>query len=283
MDAVHDQFLAVLNDYYGQGTYDILTEAFDKKFAETGSTVIANVGEDKALFDQLFGSELTINNGTPVTVMVERANVDNRTTGDAYDVQGGPTGCEYTVYITVDALDSPTGEALVYAVSYSKGGTAGGTLWYQLGELYEGTADRMDYDPSTPEMDGAFDVSTWIATPNRYVVADGITYLVGQEQGDQYDKLKTLRELMSTNDQDIFNDIDNNRVLKKVYDIVHNSANVSKAGYHPLRDAFLSAQPFYTVMNNGQEVKVKRQGTRAEIVPYIEAIQKALDYYNEVN
>ena len=88
---------------------------------------------------------------------------------------------------------------------------------------------------------------------------------------------------MSTNDQDIFNDIDNSRILKTVYDIVYSSANTGKDGYLALRDAFLAAAPFYNVMNGGQEVKVKRAGTRAEIIPYIINIQHALDYYNQVN
>lgn len=286
MDSVHDKFLSVLNDQNGAGSYDLITEAFDEKYKETGSTVIANIGEEKELFDQLFGEELTIDvdgKAVPVTVLIERNNVDGRTTGDSYGVSGGPTGCEYTVYITVDALNSPTGKATVYAVSYSKGGTAGDDLWYQLGELYEGTANITDYDSTTQDFEGAFDINSWNATANKYVVADGITYLVGQEQGDQYDKLKTLKEIMSTNDQDIFNDIDNSKILKNVYDIVYNSANTNKAGYHSLRDAFIAAEPFYNVMNGGQEVKVKRTGTRAEIIPYIESIQKALDYYNEVN
>ncbi len=208
---------------------------------------------------------------------IEKADISNYT-------DGGGAGCEYTVYITVDALDSPTGKAITYAVSYSKGGTADvGGAWYQLGELYEGTANRVDYDSSMPGVQGAVDVYSWIATPKRYEVADGLTYLVGQEQGDQYDKLKTLEQIMSTNDQDIFNDIDNTRVLKKAYDLVHNSANYSKPGYAGLREAFYAAQPFYNIFNNGQEVKVNRKGTRAEIIPYIEAIQKAMDYFNEVN
>ena len=286
MDSVHDKFLTVLNDVTSTGTYDVLSDAFDEKYQKTGSTILSNIGEEKKIFDQLFGSSLTITvDGVqvPVTVMVERSNVDGRTTGDSYSASGGPTGCEYTVYITVDPLDSPSGKAIVYAVSYSKGGTAGSDEWYQLGELYEGTANRIDYDTSTSKVDGAFDISSWIASPNQYTVANGITYLVGQEQGDQYDKLKTIKDLMSTNDQDIFNDIDNKHILKDVYAIVYNSQNYTKPGYQNLRDAFSAASPFYNVMNNGQEVKVKRNCTRAEIVPYIEKIQAALDYYNQVN
>ncbi len=286
MDAVHDKFLTVLNDSATGGGYDYLAQKFDEKFANTGQTVIANVGEEEEIFNTLFGSNLTVNiDGvdTPVTVMIRRENVDERDTGDDYSSSSAPRGCEYTVYITVDPLDSPTGEAIVYAVSYSNGGVVGGDTWYQLGQLYEGTADIIDYDSTSAGMQGAFDVYSWAASPNRYTVANGITYLVGQEQGDQYDKLRELEDIMSTNDQDIFNDIDNSRILKTVYDIVNDPANASRAGLSGLREAFYAAAPFYNIMNNGQEIKVQRNGTRAEIIPYILNIQTALDYYNEVN
>lgn len=288
MDSVHDKFVTVLNDNAPGGGYDYLSEVFDKKFAENGGKVIANVGEEKEIFDTLFGENLTINidgKEVPVTVMIQRENVDGRQTGDDYSgSSGAPTGCEYTVYVTVDALDSPTGKAMVYAVSYSNGGIGvSDGSWYQLGQLYEGTADIIDYDTSTPGIQGAFDIYSWSATANSYEAADGIIYLVGQEQGDQYDKLKSLEDIMSTNDQDIFNDIDNKRIFKTVFDIVNNTSNTSKPGYTGLREAFYAAAPFYNILNGGQEIKVNRSCTRAEIIPYLEAIQKALDYYNELN
>lgn len=288
MDAVHDQFLTVLNDPVPSGGYEYITQIFDEKFRETGETVIASVGDEKEIFDTLFGPDLTVNiDGVevPVTVMIRRENVDGRDTGDNYSgSSGAPTGCEYTVYVTVDSLDSPTGKAMVYAVSYSNGGTASvGDNWYQIGQLYEGEANIIDYDTSADGMQGAFDIYSWVATPNRYEAANGIVYLVGQEQGDQYDKLKTLDEIMSTADQDIFNDIDNTRILKTVYDIINDPANAYKAGLLGLQEAFYDAAPFYNVMNNGQEIKVARNCTRAEIVPFILNIQTALDYYNQVN
>ena len=283
MDAVHDQFLAILNDTTSAKGYYYLSETFDERYKETGSTVIANIGEDEAFFNDLFGGQLAIDvNGesTPVTVMIRRDNVDGRTTGDSYDANG-PSGCEYTLYITVDPLNSPTGEAIVYAVSYScKGvGVTDGT-WYQLGQLYEGTAPLNKYDS---EGNVGFDYTKWTATAKEYEFIDGKTYKVGYDQGDQYDKYKKLEEIMSANDQDVFNDIDNTGLLRKVYAIVYSNANVNKPGYVGLRTAFEKAAPFYDVYNGGQEVKVRRNATRAEILPYMIAIQTALDYYNQVN
>lgn len=283
MDAVHDGFLAILNDTVSANGYHYLTEVFDQRYKETGSTVIGNIGGDKAIFDRLFGGTPTINmNGveTPVTIMIQRENVDNRNTGDSYDVNRGPTGCEYTLYITVDPLNSPTGKALVYAVSYSRGGEGDTDLWYQLGQLYEGTAPLEMYNNSG--MVG-FDIDKWEATAKEYEWIEGQKYKVGYEQGDQYDKYKTIEELMSANDQDVYNEIDNTGILRKVYAIVHSSSNYNKPGYEGLRSAFEKAAPFYNVHNNGQEVKIKREATRAELLPYMIAIQSALDYYNQVN
>ncbi len=282
MDAIHDKFLAVLNDKTSNFGYDYLSGAFDDKYADTGSMVLGNVGEDKYLFDSLFGSNMTVKvdgEDVPVTVMVRRENVDGRTTGDGYP-SGGPSGCEYTVYITVDPLDSPTGEAIVHAVSYSCGNDG---KWYQLGQLYAGVADREDYDSTDGVYEGAFDVYSWTATPNSYEVADGIIYNAGMEQGDQYDKYLYIEQLMSAADQDIFNDIDNTRIFKKAYDIIVANPGDSTPGITGLRDAFTKAAPYYNNLNNGQEFKVKRDCTRSEIIPYIIAIQTALDYYYEVN
>ena len=283
MDAVQDEFLAILNDTVSANGYHYLDEVFNAQYKENGSTVLANIGDDVAIFDRLFGGKPTIKidgKDVPVTIMIERANVDGLTTGDSYGVNGGPTGCEYTLYITIDPLDSPTGEAMVYAVSYSRGGSSGVNNWYQLGQLYEGTSPLITYDS---EGNVAFDVDEWKATANEYEFIDGYYYKVGYEQGDQYAKYKTIEELMSCNDQNFYNDIDNSQILRKVYAVVHNSANYNKPGYEVLRAAFEKAAPFYTVHNNGQEVKVKRVAKRAELIPYIEAIQVAYNYYNQVN
>lgn len=283
MDAVHDEFLTILNDKTSANGYQYLTEIFDQRYAENGTTVIANVGDDKELLNALFGGTPTIKvegKDVPVTIMLQRENVDGRNTGDSYGVNGGPIGCEYTLYLTVDPLDSPTGEAIVYAVSYSCGEEGDAEEWYQLGQLYEGTAPKQEYGDSAELV---FDIEKWGATANEYEFIDGYYYKVGYEQGDQYAKYKTLEELMSANDQNFYNDIDNSQMLRKVYAVVYNSSNYNKPGYEGLRTAFENAESFYVIHNNGQEVKIKREATRAELLPYIVAIQHAYTYYNQVN
>lgn len=281
MDAVYDQFLAVLNDTSPGGGYDQLTSAFDDQYADGDGCVIGNVGQDKALLEGLFGSDIKITvNGVevPVTVMIRRDNIDGDDAhGDNYS-NGGPTGCEYTVYITTDSLSSAGGKATVHAISYSK--LPDGS-WYRIGQLYEGTATVKDYD-SSEGYDGAFDVYSWLATPNSYEVTDGITYRVGQPNGDQYEILKSLEQIISVEDQNFFNTIDNTNIFKKVYDILKDNTSSNDPSIIGLRTAFENAAPFYNNLNNGQEFKVKRECTRAEIIPYLIDIQHALDYYYQV-
>ena len=280
IDSVHDKFLSVLNDKTSSLGYQYIADYFDTKQKEDGTTVVGNIGDDAALFDTLFGPNMTINvNGveTPVTVMVERKNVDkNTSTGDTS--AAGAKGNEYTVYITVDSLSSSGGKAVVYAVSYTCDAQGN---WYQLGQLYEGAATKTDYDTTNSTYDGAFDVSSWVATAKEYKMADGIVYKVGYSQGDQYDMLKTIEQLMSTYDQDIFNDIDNQKILKKVYDIIQANHGSSDPAVLRLIEAFSNAAPYYDNYNNGQEFKIKRNSPRAELIPYIVALQEAVDYYNQ--
>ena len=280
MDAVYDGFLAILNDTVSQYGYEYLASEFDKKYQETGSVVIGNIGEDKEIFDNLFGEDLKIEiNGVlqPVTVLVRRENVDNNSSGDAYS--SGPKGCEYTVYITADDLSNPGQQATVYAISYTV--DSHGNVWYQLAELYEGKAPVVDYDPTDSTFEGSVDITKWVATKNDYEVADGLVYKVGYEQGDSYDKLYTLEQLMSTKDQDIFNDIDNIKIMKKLHDLIVANSSVQSDTMDYIRKIYYHALPYFTNYNNGQEFKVNRSYTRAQIIPIIKDLQDAIDYYNQ--
>lgn len=283
IDRVYDEFSDILNDTSPGGGYELISKAFDDNYKENSTMVLGNVGDDKEIFDQLFGPNLTLEvDGVekPVTIMIRRENIDNRNNGDDYNVSGGPKNCEYTVYVTVDDVSSSGGSATVYAITYTQDVNG---YWVQLGEMYEGTCNKQDYDTSNGTYDGAFDVYSWKATPKEYKVADGITYKVGQEQGDQYDKMNTLEDLMSAKDQDIYNDIDNNKIMKKVYDILQTVSNSQEPEVIMLREAFAKANPYFVNYNNGQEFKINRRYIRSEIIPIISELQKALDYYSQVH
>ena len=296
MDSVKDEFLKILNDKVSENGYHYLAGAFNEQYAQNGSDVLGNVGDDRTIFDNLFGPNITVNvNGvaTPVTIMVQRKNVDgNSSSGDQFSGSGAPAGCEYTVYITTDGLDGES--ATVHAVSYTCGPDG---VWYQLGQLYEGVCATAPYDGQGT---AGFDVASWDATPNNYEVTRDIHYNVGFEQGDQFDKLDSIAELMSTTDQDFYNDVNNNseKLLKPVCQILYsyrhengqwlesdNEANKFKPGYDNLLQAFAEIKPHCYIGNGAQEVKIQNASSipRARLIPILEAIQMAYDYFLSVN
>ena len=282
MDSVYDGFLAVLNDKITETGYNYLANEFDKKFKEDGTTVISNIGDDKTIFDNIFDGDLkVVVDGVekPVTILVRRENVDGTANGDSYS-NGGPTGCEYTLYITVDNLkEDGTTTATVYAISYSYENG----VWHQLGELYEGTCNTSDFNNAITS--GKINDSPadpfWTATPKSYDIIDGVFYLVGQEQGDQYDKYYTLEQLMSCTDHDFYNGIDNSGILKTTYDILNKNLNSTQPSIVLLRAAFENLAPFYYNYNNGQQFQMKRDATRSRVVPLLQELQEALKYYNQ--
>ena len=153
IESYGDDILAILNN---KEKYDILVEAFNETYAKNGSTVLSNVGTDKALFESLFGVELKLD-GKDVTIAIERKNVDGKSTGDSY-ASGGPTGCEYTIYVT-------TGDGTVHAVSYMLDSSI--NAWRQIGELYEGKAGMTAYKDSDGNSAGqTVNVDGWVANKN---------------------------------------------------------------------------------------------------------------------
>ena len=273
MDAVHDEFLAVLNDHKETATYDYLVSVFEAEYKANGSKDITTESHPE-VFANLFG-DLVVNIGgveSTAKIVIRRENLDNDTTTG--DNGTNNTGCEYTLYITLEPL-TPGTRPTVYAIAYSEGAKSMGDDWYQVGELYEGTAPVL--------ADGTIDYKNWIASPKKYEIADGIDYNVGMQNGDQYDIMKTMEQLISAEDQDVFNQIDNTKIFKKVYDIVQANIYSSDPAVIGLRVAFTDASKFYVNHNNGQEFKVVRNTyTRAEIIYALKNIQQALDYYYQV-
>ncbi len=273
MDAVHDEFLAVLNSVNDTTSYSYLVSVFEKEYATNGSKEITTESHPE-VFANLF-TDLIVNiNGQErqASVVIRRENMDNDATSG--DNGTGNTGCEYTLYITVEPLTQGT-QPTVYAIAYSRGASEMGDDWYQVGELYEGTASVLS--------DGSIDYKNWTAAHKNYEIADGIYYLVGAPNGDQYDIMKTMEQLISAEDQDIFNQIDNTNIFKKTYDIIMNHQGSNDPAIEGLRAAFYDADKFYNNLNNGQEFKVVRNKyTRAEIIYALKNIQAALDYYYQV-
>ena len=296
MDSVQDEFLYLLNDKTSANGYQYIAEVFNDKYAENGSTVIANIGDDTEIFDAMFGSDIRINiDGVekPVTVMIERKNIDkNAASGDAYS-DGGPTGCEYTVYLTTESLDG--GSVTVYAVSYTCDANG---VWRQIGELYEGTCSTAPYEDSG---ENGMNLSSWIATKKQYNVTGDISYNVGYPMGAgrDVDQLKTIEQLMSATDTEFYNMVNNNsgKLLKPVCLTVYsyrdnkteteheNPNNKYSPGYDLLKAAFDAIKPYCYIGNGAQEVKLQNANalSRAELIPMLERVQQAYDYYLSVN
>lgn len=280
MDSVYDGFLRILNDKISDNGYYYLSEVFDTKYAQTQSTVIANVGAEEDIFDRLFGGPLHVDvdgNQIPVTVMIQRKNVDRTANGDSYSVPGGPTGCEYSIYISVPS-QTAGGTATVYAVSYT---CRSDGVWYQIGQLYEGTAPVTDYGGVE---DGAFNVDGWRASPNEYDLGYGLNYKAGYEQGDQFEKMKTLEELMSAQDSSFGNKINGNPLFKNVYQIVKSNPNSEAPEIVNLRRAWDAIEPYFVIYNDGGTIWFDgNRWTRSEILPYLVHLCDAYEYYLQVN
>ena len=303
IDSVKDNFLQILNDQDPSSPdgYYYLTSLFDN----SGSTILGQVGSDKDDFDVLFGSnpKIQLEDGTevPVTVMVQRANVDKKDTGDSY-ADGSHTGCEYTVYITMDDLSVQGGNVTVYAATYTCGADG---VWYQLGELYEGTCPKMDYETSEPgqpeQYEGAFDLTQWVAVQKRYQVSTNLIYGTGY-QHENFNKYVTIGDLMTVKDQDFYNGVNNNLktallmpACNTVYRYEHagggkpreypNEKNMDKQGYAGLKAAYDKIAPYCINDNGGTDVRIEnvQSMTRAELVYLIKQLQTAYDYYCELN
>ena len=291
--SVQDGVLGLLNDPVA---YAYLVEAFNKAYAESGRTVLGNVGEDKDIFDTLLGSNLTVNvDGVekPVTIMMARENVDGQETGDSYPGINGPKGCEYTIYVTVDDLNSPGDQATVYAITY----TSGDDGWYQIGQLYEGTSPVQDYEAGG-EYEGAFDVANWKTVPNTTYTVFGISYTIVHTGGQDEYRCDTIGDLMSAKAVDFRNNLDKlqgqvTTICRTVYTYTKvgndeieslNMENQSKSGYAALKKAFDKIKPHLDIRNQGSaQFKPRENVTRAELISILVELEKAYNYYMEVN
>ena len=274
MDAVHDEFLAVLNNMLSPTSYNELKNVFEREYTENHFKTITTETHPE-VFEKMFADLMVNIDGEEkkASIVIRRENLDKDvSSGDDY-LNDAHVGCEYALYITVEPL-TPGTTPTVYAIAYSQGAAGMGSQWYQVGELYEGTAPIL--------ADGSIDYKNWVATEKTYEIADGIVYKVAAPNGDQYDIMKTLEQLISAEDQDVFNDIDNTHIFKKTYDILQKHPGSTDPAVLGLQKAFEEASIFYNNLNNGQEFKVVRGVyTRAEIIHALKKIQTAMDYYNQ--
>ena len=160
-----EQFKNIVNNIVADDSFKQLTNQMDDyaNNDRANSSYIGNVSgaseNDVVLLDNLFQGNLTLmidNVETEVTILIKREDVDgNNQTGD-------DQGREMTIYLTTDNLkrDSffSSGSADVYAAVFTSSNS--GQEWYQIGDMYLGTATIKGYDGSWFG-EGSFDTDTW--------------------------------------------------------------------------------------------------------------------------
>lgn len=170
VSGVLDRFPEILNN---AETYNYLISAMNTRPNNRVSTsyignVVEATDQDSEKIEYLFGEAMMLNiDGVnkPVTVMIKRENVDgNRNTGENPGawLNGGR---EMTLYITADLLDVAGAYVPVYAVVYTKDN--GSDTWYQLGDVFKGTAKVVTYAGRNGT--GSFNTDTWVSTNNKTI------------------------------------------------------------------------------------------------------------------
>jgi len=174
-----DKFGEILNT---PEDYKTLTDSMDAHAAGNTRSYIGNVIDagdtDSLIVEGLFEGELTLNiNGEnkEMTTIIKRENIDGSTrTGDSYDYYNfwERTGCEMVLYMTdvdlstVSAGTRVTVYAAVFTCQQSSGGIPTGQ-WYQIGELFKGTAQVVAYSGASGN--GSFNTDTWRSETNRTI------------------------------------------------------------------------------------------------------------------
>lgn len=159
-----DQFKVILNT---ESDYTQLTNLMNDYSSNNrpNSSYVGNVvgssNTDSTVLNQLFTENgenhlklIISDKETNVTAMIKKENVDGNTaTGDT-------SGNEMTIYMTAFDFDGVRwGQSItVYAAVFTK--DANGE-WYQLGEMYEGTATVNNYGGSLFGSRNSFNTDTW--------------------------------------------------------------------------------------------------------------------------
>lgn len=177
-DTLGAKFSEILND---PENYEKMINRMNEG-ANRGSwqpeTYMGNVtgsnNDDTQIIEELFGLEpggrLEDANGTPVTIMIKRENLDNNTsTGETAGVDENIGGAEITLYTTaVNLPETSNGQKIeVFAMIFSKVDTtnSGDGEWHMIAQ-YQGTATTNAYVAG----DGhdSFDTGTWRAIDGMY-------------------------------------------------------------------------------------------------------------------
>ena len=192
---IEARFLEILNT---PSTYSYLLDVLDNKFDgqnDWTSNYVGNVAgayegrfsDDSIAVNTLFQNQLQMTidgEDREATVIIKHEDVDWLSyTGDDY-VAVHPSGasmsfsgCEMTLYLTIDDLATPNSVATVYAMvftcdivnweTYERG------PWYRLGTIFVGIAPVVDYVSGQAPGTGSFQTTGWYPIASSYEVMQG--------------------------------------------------------------------------------------------------------------
>lgn len=161
------RFPEILND---PQEYQELSQAMNANWSHPSyvGNVVSSweiLDDDTALIQDLFGVALSLNidgEEVPVTVIIQRKNVDgNENTGDDYrGTFRTIKGCEMMLYMTPVKPSSVSGGTYIetYVITYTKQGDGD---WYQIGEMYKGTAQVVGYVSGSTSFNDSINPSSW--------------------------------------------------------------------------------------------------------------------------
>lgn len=291
IDAVHSKFLDILNT---SSTYNTLYEAIDDKFDgynEWTSNYIGNVSDavdaDSMTVETLFAGQLNmlINGQTkPATVLIKHENLDdNPNTGDDYSVKYNNSststtyrGCEMTLYLTTDGLNTAYGNAPVYVTVFTCDRDENGNIvgdWYKIGDSYLGTAPIVGYRGENGGT-GSFVTDNWVASATTYTPVNGYSYTVAQGT-----TIKDLTRVVDARATAAFqNLLDDAKAI--IDDLTY-----AGTGITVVEDAYHAASRYYTIDETGRAIADATE-TRAQLIPTMinldHAITEAREAIDEV-
>lgn len=281
VEAVHSKFLEILNT---QSTYKTLTEAIDDKFdgyQEWTSNYIGNVSNavdaDSMTVETLFAGQLNmvINGQTmPASVIIKHENLDNNTkTGDDYTAvnkdNGGVFsgyGCEMTLYLTTNGLNTPNGSAPVYITVFTCDRDDNGNIvgdWYKVGDTYLGKAPIVGYRGESGGT-GSFVTDNWTADGSIYSPTTNYSYSVASGT-----TIKDLTRVVDSNATAAFQ-----QLLSDAEDMIED-LTYAGTGITIVEEAYSAAATYYTIDGNGNAI-ADRSVTRAQLIPIMTNLDYAL-------
>ena len=279
-DIVVQKFLNILNT---TSTYNELIETIDDKFdgeQEWTSNYIGNVGNaidnDMMTVETLFAGQLTMmvnGQAQKAWVLIKHENLDNNAmTGDDYTVtynQWGPitySGCEMTLYLTVDKLDVANSWAPVYATVFTCDRDESGNIvsqWYKVGDSYYGVANVVGYNGEY-NATGSFVTDNWKSNASTYKVSEDYTYSIEAEL--------SIKTLMQTVDQTTINAFQ--RLLVDAEAMIANE-KYAGTGIVVVEEAYQKAARFYTKNADGKAI-ANNDTRRVWLIPIMNELNHVL-------